>query len=164
MFSELPLAPPPRFRKTIPVTVKLQVVIRQHSLCAECGARLERLEDIEFDHIPAVQLRCWDPEAKDTTPGSNDPEFIFAKHVDCHAKKTFGTKSSKRGADVTEIARTKRVAKETEAFRRRMLAKGDPDALEDPKQPKKKWPSRPFEKRGKNGKPRPRGKEGNSAA
>jgi len=161
----LPLAPPPGFRKAIPDKVKLKVVIRQGGACASCNEKLGKLEDTQFDHVPALQLRCWDPEAKDTVPPANDPEHIFAKHVDCHAAKTFGSKASKRGADVTEIARTKRIARETEEFRRRMLAKlMDPNevAEEPPKRAKKKWPSRPFPKRGKNGKSRSRGEEGSS--
>ncbi|SHH03320.1 hypothetical protein [Bradyrhizobium erythrophlei] len=164
MQTTLPAAPPPGFRKAIPVTVKLKVVIRQHSLCATCGERLGKLDDTQFDHFPAVQLRCWDPEAKDTTPRSNDPEFIFAKHIDCHAQKTFGSKDELTRGDVTEIARTKRIARETEEFRRRMLAKVDPDAEVDatPKRPKKKWPYRPFSKRGKDEKSRARGAERDS--
>ena len=166
MQTTLPAAPPPGFRKAIPVTVKLQVVIRQHSLCAKCGERLGKLDDTQFDHIPAVQLRCWDDEAKDTTPRSNDPEFIFAKHTDCHAKKTFGSSEELTRGDVTEIARTKRIAKDTEEFRRRMLAKLDPDVEVDtpPRRPKKKWPSRPFPKRGKHEKSRSRGSERDSAS
>jgi hypothetical protein len=166
MQTVLDLAPPPGFRKAIPVTVKLEVIIRQHSLCAKCGERLGKLDDTQFDHVPAVQLRCWDPEAKDTAPRSNDPAFIFAKHTDCHAQKTFGSNDELTRGDVTEIARTKRIAKETESFRRRMLAKVDPEAGVDdpPRRPKKKWPSRPFPKRGKrNEKSRSRGEEGDSA-
>ena len=162
MTSVLDLAPPPGFRKAIPVTVKLEVVIRQHSLCAKCGERLGKLDDTQFDHVPAVQLRCWDAEAKDTTPRSNDPEFIFAKHTDCHAKKTFGSSEELTRGDVQEIARTKRIAKDTENFRRRMLAKVDPDA-EAPAPPRRKkaWPKRPFPKRGKHDeKSRSRGEEG----
>jgi hypothetical protein len=152
MHAELPLAPPTGFRKAIPDKVKLEVVIQQHSLCATCGKRLERLADTQFDHVPAVQLRCWDPVAKDVIPPCNDKAHIFAKHVDCHAAKTFGSKASKRGADVTEIARTKRITADTEEFRRRMLAKLlDPEEQAEPdsKRPKKNWPSRPFERRGK---------------
>jgi hypothetical protein len=163
MFAELPLAPPKGFRKAIPDLVKLKVVLRQHSLCPTCGERLGKLEHTQFDHVPAVQLRCWDPEAKDTIPPSNDVDSIFAKHVDCHAAKTFGSKASKRGADVTEIARTKRIAKETEAFRKRILAKGDPEAAQPPARPKKQWPKRPFQKRGKDEGRRSRGEEGSGA-
>jgi hypothetical protein len=150
MLNELPLAPPPGFRKAIPDKVKLKVVIRQGGACAACREKLGKLEDTQFDHVPAVQLRCWDPVAKDTIPPSNDEEHIFAKHVDCHAEKTFGSKASKRGADVTEIARTKRIAKETEEFRRRMLSKLiEPEEPEPERPKKKKWPSRPFPRRDK---------------
>jgi hypothetical protein len=167
MFSQPALAPPPGFRKAIPDKVKLEVVIQQHSLCTTCGERLGKLADTEFDHVPAVQLRCWDPEAKDTVPPSNDKTHIFAKHVDCHAAKTFGSKASKRGADVTEIARTKRIAAETEDFRRRMLQKLiDPEVPVDEslKRPKKHWPKRSFARRGKNEGSRSRDQEGDPAA
>jgi hypothetical protein len=161
MSSVLDLAPPPGFRKAIPVTVKLEVVIRQHSLCTKCGERLGKVADTQFDHVPAIQLRCWDADAKDTTPRANDPEYIQAKHTDCHAKKTFGSRDELTRGDVQEIARTKRVARETEEFRRRMLAKVDPN-VEAPAPPrqKKQWPKRPFDKRGKDGKARSRGQEG----
>ena len=79
MFAELPLAPPKGFRKAIPDLVKLKVVLRQDSLCATCGERLGKLDDTQFDHVPAVQLRCWDPEAKDTIPPSNDVESHLRK-------------------------------------------------------------------------------------
>jgi hypothetical protein len=161
MQTVLDLAPPPGFRKAIPVTVKLEVVIRQHSLCSKCGERLGKVSDTQFDHVPAIQLRCWDADAKDTTPRSNDPGFIEAKHADCHAKKTFGSREELTRGDVQTIAHTKRVARETEEFRRRMLAKSDPDAeVAAPSRPKKQWPSRPFERRGKDGKARSRGQKG----
>ncbi|ARQ95276.1 hypothetical protein [Bradyrhizobium phage BDU-MI-1] len=164
MFAELPPAPPKGFRKAIPDLVKLKVVLKQNSLCPTCSERLGKLEDVEFDHVPALQLRCWDPEAKNTIPPANDVDHIFAKHIDCHAAKTFGSKASKRGADVTEIARTKRIARETEAFRQRMLAKGDPDAEPTPDRKKTRWPKRPFPKRGKNESSGSRGAEGSGAA
>ncbi|WP_315729915.1 hypothetical protein [Bradyrhizobium sp. SZCCHNRI2010] len=163
MQTVLDLAPPKGFRKAIPVTVKLQVVLRQNAICTKCGERLGKIEDTEFDHVPALQLRCWDAEAKDTTPPANDPAFIEAKHADCHASKTFGSHGELTRGDVTEIARTKRIAKDTDEFRRRMLAKVDPDVEVDasPRRPKKKWPSRPFPKRGKkNEKSHSRGPEG----
>jgi len=59
--------------------LKLKVVLRQNSLCATCGERLGKLEDTQFDHVPALQLRCWDPEAKNTIPPANDVDTIFAK-------------------------------------------------------------------------------------
>jgi hypothetical protein len=165
MFSEPALAPPPGFRKAIPDKVKLKVVVIQGGACATCSEKLGTLEDTQFDHFPALQLRSWDPEARDTIPPSNDEGYVFAKHVDCHAAKTFGSKASKRGADVTEIARTRRIAKESGDFRRRMLRKFDPETeLEPPKRPKKQWPKRSFARRGKKGGSRPRDQEGDAAA
>lgn len=163
MFAELPLPPPKGFRKGIPVVVKLKVVLKQNSLCPTCREPLGKLEGLEFDHVPALQLRCWDPQAEDTIPPANDVEHIFAKHIDCHAAKTFGSKASKRGADVTEIARTKRIARETEAFRQRILAKNDPDAEPPPDRRKTRWPKRPFQNRGKNESGSSRGSEGSGA-
>lgn len=161
MFSELPSGPPKGFRKKIPDLVKLKVVLRQNGKCATCGEPLGHLEVTEFDHVPAIQLRIWCEETRDTVPPSNDESSIFAKHDDCHAAKTFGTKATKRGADVTEIARTKRIAKDTEDFRRKMLAKTDPDAAPEPeRKPKKKWPSRPFPSRRRDEGSRSRGEEG----
>ncbi len=165
MQTVLDLAPPKGFRKAIPDKVKLQVILQQNAACTKCGERLGKIEDCEFDHIPALGLRCWDAEAKDTTPRANDPAFIEGKHKDCHAKKTFGSHGELARGDVTEIARTKRIAKETEDFRRRMLAKVDPDAEVDqpPRRPKKAWPKRPFPKRGKQHEKRgPRGPAGGS--
>jgi hypothetical protein len=164
MQTTLPLAPPTGFRKAIPLLVKLTVVLRQGSRCATCGEQLGKIADVEFDHIPALQMRCWDPEAKDTVPPANDPDHIFAKHCDCHAAKTFGAKgASKRGSDITEIARMKRISKTEAAFRQRLLAKTDPDAEPPaaPKRPKKQWGSRPFETRKKDGSAPSRGETRN---
>lgn len=151
MQRELVLGPPPGFRKAIPALLKLEVVLLQRAKCAKCGTRFGTLAETQFDHVPAIQLRIWDPVAKDTVPPSNSILHIEAKHVDCHAIKTFGTKATKRGADVTEIARLKRLTKGQEEFRRRILAKSDPDTSADqPKaKPKKQWPSRPFPNRKK---------------
>jgi len=149
-------APPVGFRKAIPVTVRLDVVIRLEGRCKACGERLGKLADTEFDHVPALQLRGWDVEAGDTIPPANDPEHIQAKHVDCHKAKTTGRKGeSKLNAlhgDTAEIAKLRRVTKSEIEFRRRLLAKGEPetDADERPK-PKSRWPKRPFNRGGKRG-------------
>lgn len=160
MFAELPEPPPKGFRKAIPDRVKVEVVLRQGGLCTTCGERLGKLQEVEFDHVPALQLRCWDPEAKNTIPPANDVDHIFAKHIDCHAIKTHGSKASKRGADVTEIARTRRISRDTEDFRKRILAKSDPDIELPPDRKKKRWPKRPFPKRSSDESNAPRNFEG----
>jgi hypothetical protein len=150
--SELP-APPKGFRKEIPVSVKFDVVIRQEGRCSTCGERLGGWKDTQFDHVPALQLRGFDPEAGDTIPAANDPEALFAKHKDCHLAKTTGRKGeSKLNAlhgDVAEIAKLRRLTDEHREFQRRLLTKGD--EVEQPEVPVKKsrWPSRPFSSGGK---------------
>jgi hypothetical protein len=149
---ELVQGPPKGFRPSIPVKVKLEIVLQQDSKCTTCGERLGSLDQIEFDHVPALQLRAWDDQANDTIPAANDKAYIQAKHGDCHAAKTFGSKSKllpKRGADVTEIARTKRLSKAEIDFRRRLLAKADPEVEVVAPTKKRKWPKRPFPNRKK---------------
>lgn len=148
---ELALPPPVGFRKAIPVTVKLQVVLAQGAKCTACGQRLGKLDEIEFDHTPAIQLRTWDPVRKDTIPACNDPEFIEAKHIDCHAAKTTGRKGesnlTRRQGDQYEISKTRRLTEREEAFRRQMLSRGEPEPEEESnKKPKRQWPKRPFPK------------------
>jgi hypothetical protein len=48
-------------------------------------------------------------------------------------------------ADTSVAAKLKRIAKDQEEFRRKVLAK---DAGEPKPKPKSKWPRRPFNKRG----------------
>ncbi len=83
-------APPKGFRKEIPCSVKVDVVIRQDGRCATCGERLGTLRDTQFDHEPALQLRTFDPDAYDTIPPANDPEALKGKHKNCHLVKTTG--------------------------------------------------------------------------
>jgi hypothetical protein len=145
-------APPIGFRKAIPTRVKLDVVIRQSGLCKTCGSKLGTLDETEFDHVPALQLRLWDTEAEDTLPKANDPEHIEAKHRDCHAQKTSGRKGESKlsavGGDTRTIAKVRRLAKAHDEFRRRVLSAEREPEQEPPKR-KYRWPKRPFPKRPK---------------
>ena len=136
-------APPPGFRKTIPLLVKLEVVLAQDGCCTSCKQRLGELTGLEFDHVPALQLRIWCEETKDTIPPANSAKHIEAKHADCHAAKTFGSKATGRGSDITEIARVKRLTRKEQEFRQRLLTKSD--GVEEPERKKKyRWPKRKF--------------------
>lgn len=116
-------APPPGFRPHMPLRVVLEAAIRQ-SRCPDCGKPLGRLEDVQRDHSPPLQMRAYDAEAGDTIPPANDPAHIVLRHKDCHGVKTAGRPTKARAeGDVTEIARTKRLADEQAEFRRRVLAK-----------------------------------------
>lgn len=156
MERELVQGPPKGFRKAIPTAVKLDVVIRQEGKCKACGEKLGTLKDTQFDHDPPIQLRTWDEEAQDTVPPSNDPEFIFAKHDDCHQAKTTGRRGTSKlnaiDGDQQRIAKLRRQEeKRQEEFRRSLLSR---DGEEPPPpvktKPKRKWPKRPLRSRGFN--------------
>jgi hypothetical protein len=163
---ELVEGPPKGFRKTIPTLVKLDVVIRQEGKCKACGEKLGTLKDTQFDHVPAIQLRAWDEEAGDTSPPSNCPEHIEAKHNDCHLAKTTGRKGSSKlsvaGGDVQEIAKLKRLEeRRAEEFRNALLSNTDEDPPpEDKPKRKHRWPKRPLRSGGWNGSKHKRAEEG----
>jgi len=110
--------------------VKLEAALRALGLT---------LETVDFDHTPPLQLRVWVPERGDTEPPANDPDHIVPRLREDHRRKTSGgsTKAKAQG-DVTEIAKTKRLAGGQDEFRRRLLAK-DPGEKPDRKS---KWPKR----------------------
>lgn len=147
------LAPPVGFRKAIPTTVRLDVVIRQEGRCKTCREKLGVLADTQFDHTPALQLRQWDQDIGDTVPAANDPEYIEAKHKDCHAIKTTGrtgeSKLSAVNGDVQQIAKIRRLEKKESEFRNRLLVKEDGGEPPPPTKAKRPWPKRPFPKRTK---------------
>lgn len=104
--------------------------------------------DIEWDHTPPLALREWDEKAGDFIPPQNDPKFITITLKASHRAKTFGPGGERRittaGSDIHAIAKVRRIAKDPsggEEFRRRLLARPPPEERE---QPRKKWPSRPF--------------------
>ncbi len=117
-------------RRRLSVTDKLSIMARQ-STCPLCGERLGALDDVDFDHVQALALG-----------GADTIDNLRAVHRFCHRAKTSGTKATTAGSDIQVIAKGKRIRRDEEEFRRRLLAK---DAGE-PK-PKSKWQSRPFPKR-----------------
>lgn len=151
---EQALAPPPGFRKAIPVLVKLKAVLANNAICPDCGKPLGGLEGIQFDHDPAIQLRGWDKQAGDTLPACSDPDFIVPRHKDgCHSVKTTGRKGesdkNRIHGDVAQIAKLRRLTKSEVSFRQRLLARDDPESEpdEDAKKPHSRWPKRPFNRR-----------------
>lgn len=135
-------------RKDIPLKVKLQVLVRQ-ARCSVCGEKLEALDSTEFDHRPPLVMRPYDEERGEFDPPQNDPDHIYAVHVDCHLHLTTGRKPgaqktvTTRGSDVGEAARSRRIASANAEFWRRVMAKGD----EDEKPKRSRWPKRKFPKR-----------------
>jgi len=118
--------------------------------CPDCGEKLGALDNIHRDHTPPLQMRAWDAEAGDTIPAANDPAYITLRHTDCHKDKTSGgTTKAKAQGDVTEIYRTRRLARQQEDFRARLLARGSEEPEEEPPPKKRKstFATRPFPKR-----------------
>lgn len=130
----------PKVRKAIPDRVKLIAALRRFGLV---------IEQVQFDHAPALALRPINPVTGDTIPPANDPEHIQMLLIVEHKAKTFGPGGEKRittaGSDIGNIAKTRRVTKDQEDFQRRMLAK---EAGEKPER-KSKWPKRSFPKKQK---------------
>jgi hypothetical protein len=126
-------------RKAIPDRVKLIAALRRFNL---------KIEDVQFDHNPALGLRPVNPFTGDTIPPANDPDHIEMLLIAEHKEKTFGRGGEKRistaDGDVGKIAKVNRITAAQEEARRRMLAK---DQGEEPPKRKSKWPTRPFSTR-----------------
>jgi hypothetical protein len=143
-------------RKAIPDRIKLLATLREMGL---------KIDEVHFDHNPALQLRGWDEERRDTIPPANDAEHIDLLMVrevkrckDCgrsirsHHEKTFGTKATTAGSDIHRIAKLRRLTKQQEEFRTRVLSKNEEDVVKsEPIKPKRKAkiPNRGFPKRPK---------------
>ncbi len=131
-------APPKGFRKPIPLIVKLQALLINGPVLDEDGNKVCDLKAIEWDHQPAIQERVFDPEAGDTVPACNDPNYIVPMVKEGHDEKT-----NKR--DKREIAKTKRLATEQEKFVSKLLSR----ECGEKRVKKNSIPSRGFPKRGK---------------
>lgn len=120
-------------RKTIPDRVKLIAALRRMGLT---------VEQVQFDHNPALCNRPINPETGDTIPPANDPEHIQMLLVSEHKVKTFGPGGEKRittaGSDIGNHRKAIRLSKEHEEMRQRLLSK-EPG---QPSRPKSRWPSR----------------------
>lgn len=110
-------APPKGYRPRVPDRVVVDVVLAAFGLTRA---------EVEIDHDPPLALRVWDPERRDTIPPANDPAHLRLRLKAAHREKTTGgaAKTSGRGSDITEIARTNALADRQREFRERLLAKG----------------------------------------
>lgn len=125
-------------RRKVPLAIALKVALRQLGL-----------NKPELDHDPALGLRERTEDGK-YIPDEHDPDYLVwleGEDDGEHDVKTNGTKATAAGGDIHKIAKAKRLSKEQEEFRRRMLTKecGSPP----PRTGKIK--SRGFEKRPANG-------------
>ena len=121
-------------RKEPPLSVKLAVALHQLGF---------KPEEVQFDHNPALGIRPWDETKQDFVPPQQDPEWIVIRKKPDHRKKTNGSAATSYGSDKHAIAKIDRVSEAEEAFRRRLLAKSDPD-IDAPERPRSRIPSREF--------------------
>lgn len=142
-------------RPAIPVRVRLQVVLNQDGKCKATGARLGHVDNVRFDHRPALWERQFDTIKGDTVPPANDPAFIEALTKAAHDARTFGPGGEKRitsaGSDLHRKAKGARL----EAYQ------GDLDAVDDWKAGRGEKPARTpgkIRSRGFGTKKRPMGK------
>jgi hypothetical protein len=96
--------------------VKLEAILIHGPVLDEDGNRICKVEELDFDHQPPLMLRVWNPDANDTEPPANDPQYLVPMARVAHRKKT-----AKK--DVPEIAKTKRLAADHEDFRRKILSR-----------------------------------------
>ena len=126
-------------RKHMPLGVKLEAAIRQLGLDPK---------DVQYDHHPALGLRERNEQGV-YTPDENDPRYIVLRSAADHKVKTGGRRGEKMASaadgDTHKIAKSKRLARATDEFRRRMLAK-EPGRKAG-RQPRWRWPARKLRQR-----------------
>jgi hypothetical protein len=105
---------------------------------------------VELDHDPALALRPVDPETGDTIPPANDPKFLVWRTKADHKLKTTGRRGESKlcdisNGDIHRAAKVKRIRRRIEqATPHEFGAEAAPSGA-----PKRKIPSRPFQKRKK---------------
>lgn len=122
-------------RKRIPDRIKLLAALRKMGLT---------IEQVQFDHDPALELRPVNPVTGDTVPPANDPDHITMLLIREHKTKTFGPGGEKRittaGSDIHKIHKLDRLQAEHEEFQRRVLSREPRDEAK----PRSRWPKRPM--------------------
>ncbi|MBY0561443.1 hypothetical protein [Hyphomicrobium sp.] len=80
---------PKDYRPPMPPKIKMEVLVRQEGRCGcGCNEKLGSMDNVQFDHDPALVNRDWDEWNGDTIPEANDPAYIFAKTIVHHQTKT----------------------------------------------------------------------------
>lgn len=99
---------------------------------------------IHYDHRPPLSHRYQDPVTGLYDPDENDARYLFPVLAEVNKALADGNHRPLSG-DTSIAAKLKRVAKDQEAFRARLLAKD-----EGQPKPPSRWKSRPFgRKKGK---------------
>ena|SRR3990167_650001 len=140
-------------RPYVSLRVKLDAALLQLGLDPETA---------ELHHNPPLALRGYDMldmHAQDAAryPDPNDPRYLQWLAPADHKRRTFGPGGEKRittaGSDIGNIAKSKRLAKKRVEFRAKALVKAGRREGENMEKkgekPKRRIPSRPFQKRRK---------------
>ena len=126
-------------RPYIPLRVKLDAALLQLGLDPETA---------ELHHAPPLALREVGKDGM-VYPAPNNPGYLQWLAPADHKRRTFGPGGKKRittaGSDIGNIAKAKRLAKK-EVVRRTVLEFGDERYLLSFAKPKRRIPSRPFQK------------------
>lgn len=106
------LRPPKGWRKSIPLAVKLQVIVNQRGKAPD-GTTLDAIfVGIHFDHRPPLHERVYDPDHDETVPAANDIAFIVALPIPIHREMS--------AQDVSRMSKTERQRMLEVSFRERL--------------------------------------------
>ena len=134
LFTEVK-RPPKGWRKSIPLAIKLQVIVDQQGRAPD-GTPLDAVGvGIAFDHRPPLHEREYDEANDDTVPAANDPRYLVALPVPEHQKIS--------GRDVSRMKKTERQRAREQTFRDAVVRR----ACGDKRKAKGTIRSRPFPKR-----------------
>lgn len=104
--------PPVGWRKSIPLVIKLQVIVNQRGLGPD-GEPLDAIgAGVQFDHRPPLHEREFDQTLDDTVPAANDLRYIFAVPVRYHRELS--------SLDVKRMRKAERQRKSEETHQARL--------------------------------------------
>lgn len=132
-----------RARKKISLKTKLASTICTLMRVDENGQLVRIIPQNEAERLSEDEILSrvdWDHDPIPKSQGGPDTHWNLTPLL----RADHRAKTAKR--DIPQIAKTKRITRKHEEFRRRLMAKGeDPGA--DEQKPKRKWSSRPFRTR-----------------
>lgn len=142
---------PPEKRRAVPLKAQRDAALRQLGELMR-GLGFEPHE-LDLHHEPPLALRPVCPETGRHQPHQHDSRYLVWMPKAEHRARTTGRKGASKlsitfDGDVSRAAKVKRVAKNQEEFRARLLAKSEDQSGEGrPERTGKPWPSRPLKSR-----------------
>lgn len=109
-------------------------------------------QEIEWNHVPPLALRekLFDANGVHVGyyPDENDPRYLVPMPKADHRAATNGKPHDASGGDIHKIAKAKRLERQTEEFRARLMAKAIKADVKEAFR-RSRWPSRPFRNKAK---------------